>query len=363
MLALFFACVASPSAALAGSSVQHLQTTDKIAPYVPRPGRGRPVVAVVGENAGTVLSDFAIPYGVLSQSGLADVVSVATQPGLLKLGPLQIQPDHTTGEFDARFPQGADYVIVPAVTRNDDAVLLAWVASQAAKGATMVSICNGSLVLARAGVTAGHRATGHWSTHEMRVKKFPATQWVRNARYVADGKVVSSSGVTAALPTSIALIEAIGGAARAREEARRLGVRYWGTKHDSEAFSVTLADYAAGAANSWLRETQSVGVPVADGIDEISLALVAEAYTNTLRNEVHAVGQSQAPVRTRGGLRVVPDMVAGRGRPMDITLTGIDSTPPGEMPDKVLDDIERRYGARTARFVVLDWEFPRSVRE
>lgn len=101
-----------------------LAADEKIAPYQPRFGRARPVIAVVGENAGTVLSDFAIPYGLLARSELAEVVSVATGTGPLKLAPLQIVPDTTMAGFDERYPDGADYVFVPAVERPDDAALL-----------------------------------------------------------------------------------------------------------------------------------------------------------------------------------------------------------------------------------------------
>ncbi len=107
-----------------------------------------------------------IPYGVLAQSGVADVVSLATQPGLLKLPPLQINPDSTVAQFDLRYPEGADYVIVPAVMKQDDPTLLAWVSAQAGKGATMVSICNGSIVLANARLDArpsGYRPLEHLS--------------------------------------------------------------------------------------------------------------------------------------------------------------------------------------------------------
>ena len=324
-------------------------------------GARDPVVAVIGENSGTVLSDFVLPYGVLAISGVADVVSVSTQAGVLKLGPIQVYADHTAAAFDARFPDGADYVFVPAVTRHDDPLLIAWVQSQAAKGATMISICNGALVLAQAGLTRGHRATGHWSTHESRQKKYPETRWVKNARYVADGKLVSSAGITAAMPTAVALVEAISGRARADDVAKRIGLSYWGPKHDSDAFHIGVSDYIVAIKNSYLNATETVGISVADGVDEMALALTAEAYADTLRNEVHIVAKS-ASVRTRGGLLIVADMSEGQATRFDIKVSAVDSIPAGQVPDKVLKDIAGRYGARTARFVVLDWEYPSADR-
>lgn len=93
---------------------------------------------------------------------MADVLSVATLPGILKLRPaVQVHPQATTTGFDELHPDGADYVVVPAVNKADDAVLLAWITAQAAKVATIVSICDGALVVANTGLMRGHRATGH----------------------------------------------------------------------------------------------------------------------------------------------------------------------------------------------------------
>src|SRR4051812_27598980 len=133
--------------------VGQLAGAGELPSYQDRFGRAKPVVAVVGENSGTELTDFVIPYGVLARSGAVQLLSVATQGGPLSMRPaLKLQPDATTAEFDQRFPQGADYVIVPAVVKPDDATLVAWVAAQGAKGATVVSICDGALIVANAGL-------------------------------------------------------------------------------------------------------------------------------------------------------------------------------------------------------------------
>src|SRR4249919_3342445 len=85
--------------ALSASAADHAQA-GRIAPYRSRFGRARPVIAIVGENRGTELVDFVIPYGVLMQADVADVFTVATRPGVMKMRPaLQLQPQATTREF------------------------------------------------------------------------------------------------------------------------------------------------------------------------------------------------------------------------------------------------------------------------
>ena len=337
---------------------------ERIQPHVPRFGRGRPLVAVVGENSGTELTDFIIPYGVLSRSAAADVVTVATQPGILKLRPaLRVQPDVTTDEFDARHPEGADYVVVPAVNRSDDPTLLAWIRAQAAKGATTVSICDGALVVATAGLMRGHRATGHWATQSLRREKFPDTQWQTNIRYVADGQIVSSAGVSASIPVSFALVEAIAGHVRAAALAREMGVTDWGTQHDSDAFHFGLRSYAmygAAIVGGWFSRSESVGIPVSPGVDEIAVALTADIYSRTYRGvRVLTMAATGDPVRALGGLMLLPDHVAGqRGEP-DRVLPARAGMPSVQVMDDVLDRVANEYGRAAAASAAYDLEYAR----
>lgn len=338
--------------------------TGKIDPYIARFGRSRPVVAIVGENSGTELVDFVIPYGVLMQSGAAEIVTVATKPGVLTMRPaLKIQPQATIGQFDARFPDGADYVIVPAVVKRDDPALLAWVAEQGAKGGTVVSICDGALVVANSGLMKGHRATAHWATEDFRKEKYPDTHWVKNIRYVADGRIVSSAGISAAIPTSLALVEAIAGYEKTAALAMELGVAEWSTQHNSEVFppqfGVNLTAFAVkNIANGLFHATQRIGVPVAAGVDDIALALTADAYSRTGRSQAYALSASDEPVQTRHGLTLLPDRVNGAESRVDRILPELDATLSAQMLDKVLTGIADSYGRATAYGVALDFEYP-----
>jgi putative intracellular protease/amidase len=154
-----------------------------IAPYIARFGRTRPVIAVVAENTFTELTDYVVPYGVLAESGVAQMFALGTKSGPIQMFPaLKIEPQATVTEFDARFPDGADYVIVPAVHKTEDTGLLRWVSAQASKGATIVGVCDGVWVLANAGLLKGRKAVGHWYSFDDLKKKFPQTTWVRNTR-------------------------------------------------------------------------------------------------------------------------------------------------------------------------------------
>jgi hypothetical protein len=53
---------------------------------------------------------------------------------------LTVEADATIAELDARNPEGADYVIVPAMSRDDDPAVLSWLRGQAKKGAIILEI-------------------------------------------------------------------------------------------------------------------------------------------------------------------------------------------------------------------------------
>jgi putative intracellular protease/amidase len=338
----------------------------QIAIYQPRFERPRPVIAVAAENSGTELIDFAVPYGILSQSGAADVVAVATQAAPVRLRPaLTIQPQATVESFDQRFPDGADYVIVPAVLSIDSTVplvLLAWIKEQAGKGATIVSICDGALIVAMAGLFDGHRATGHWATQARREHDFSDTEWIENTRYVADGKVISSAGVTAAIPLSLALVEAIAGADRAARVAKDIGVSDWGAQHNSEQFRLRLGDYFTAIRNR-LSPNEDIGLPVAAGVDEIALALQADAYSRTFRCDTYTVALSTGGIQTRNGLTLLPDrVVGGPGEPQHVR-PALDATPSALVLDQALADIANAYGRSTANLVAMQLEYSQRVQE
>lgn len=349
---------------LFGVAVSAATSAGAIPTYEARFGRLRPIVAIIGENAGTELTDFVIPYGVLQASGVAEVVTVSTQPGVLRMRPvLSLQPDATTSQFDARFPEGADYVIVPAVMKYNDPTLLAWVKAQGGKGATLVSICDGAVVIAGTGLMQGRNATAHWASEKARRKLFPGVHWIADVRYVADGKIVSSAGISAAMPTSLALVEAIAGRDRALALANELGVADWSTAHSTAPFrprfGVNLkALLTANYTNHWFHSTEMLGLPVTPGVDEIALAITADGYSRTGRSMVHALAASAEPIRTRHGLVVIPDTLAGSSHHMDRMLPELDATPSGQWFDKSIEGIRLLYGRNTANGVALDFEYP-----
>jgi transcriptional regulator GlxA family with amidase domain len=261
-------------------------------------------------------------------------------------------------DFDARIPEGADSVVVPALHRSDDPRVTTWVRSQAAKGATIVGVCSGVRTVSAAGLLGGRTATGHWYDIADLRKANPTSRFVRDRRYVVDRRVVTTTGVTASLPVSLALVEAIAGRERASALARDLGVDGWDARHDGSAFQLDRVSIRTAAGNwlaFWARET--VAVPVAQGTDEIALAFTADAWSRTYRSSAVAVADHPGSVAMRWGLRLLPDRVA-RDDAAALTLAPPSGYTSARALDVALGQIRERYRAPTASFVALQLEYP-----
>jgi transcriptional regulator GlxA family with amidase domain len=252
---------------------------------------------------------------------------------------------------------GTIYVIVPNIYGGaEKPAILDWVKMQARLGATIVGICDGVPVLANAGLLEGRRATAHWRTIGRLERQNPRTTWVRNQRYVADGNVITTSGVSASIPISVALVEAIAGRDAAQRLAVRIGVRDWSPVHDSEQFYLGGKLFTAlmNKATFWRHE--QLGVRVQPGVDEIAVALTADLYSRTRRSWAFSVAQSLDPVPTRRGLTILPDRVFQPASSL-VMVTSADDLP-AEALERALAGIESRYGARTAAFVAVQIEYP-----
>lgn len=314
-----------------------------------------PVVAIVADNDGTETTDFLIPFGVLSRSGVAEVSAVALRAGTVALHPgLEIEVDESIASFDERHPDGAAFVIVPAMMNPESPPLLAWLRAQATRGATLVAICDGAFVLAHAGLLDGHEATAHWDSLDDLISQFPKVRWVRDRRWVDAGRILTTTGISASIPASLALIERIAGRARAAEVAASLAEPAWSTAHDTSAFGLDATRIRTAAVN-WLSfwNHERVGIPIADGVDEVALGLAADAFARTWRAEPVPLAASKR-VATRYGLHVT-----AADAPVDWRYLLPPSEPFAAPPiERLLADITTHYGVDTAGFVAVQMEYP-----
>ncbi len=101
---------------------------------------------------------------------------------------------------------------------------LAWVRRMRRDTALMTSVCTGALVYAAAGLLAGRPAATHWAAVDELARIDPSVLVDTEARYVDDGDVVTSAGVSAGIDMALHLVARL----ESRDAARavRRGIQY-----------------------------------------------------------------------------------------------------------------------------------------
>ena len=101
---------------------------------------------------------------------------------------------------------------------------------------------------------------------------------------------------------SLTLIEAIAGRDKAEAVARDIGLDHWDARHESDAFKFTRPFAMTVIGNRlafWNRD--QLGIELTPGLDEVSLALSADAWSRTYRSRAvtfaRAAGAATEPQR------------------------------------------------------------------
>jgi transcriptional regulator GlxA family with amidase domain len=97
---------------------------------------------------------------------------------------------------------------------------LAWVLEQRATAGLLTSVCSGSLVYAAAGLLRGRAATTHWAAVPELAALDSSVRIDESARWVDDGDIITSAGVSAGIDMALYLVDRLVGAERAREVQR-----------------------------------------------------------------------------------------------------------------------------------------------
>jgi transcriptional regulator GlxA family with amidase domain len=177
--------------------------------------------------------DFAGPFEVFSRARLTpgvesrrtdesapfNVFTVAPREGpIVATGGLRILP-----QFHFATATKIDVLVVPGGfgTRHllEDASALEWLRRAALAAERVTSVCTGSLLLAKAGLLSGKRATTHWSALD-RLAGLDATITVDGDKRVVDDEVVTSAGVSAGIDMAFAVVARYCGLEVAEETAR-----------------------------------------------------------------------------------------------------------------------------------------------
>lgn len=170
--------------------------------------------------------DFCGPFEVFSLAGRNlsekpfEVFTVAESEGpVVARNGLSVNPRCTIADC----PQ-PDILIVPGgygIRREmHNQTLTDWIRAQAEKAELVMSVCTGALLLARAGLLDGLAATTHFGALELLRETAPHTMLRSGQRFVDNGRVLVSAGVSAGIDLSFHLVQRLLGHEVAAETAR-----------------------------------------------------------------------------------------------------------------------------------------------
>ena len=154
-------------------------------------------------------------------------------------GPLEMLGGHTVGAVDIKivaetldpvasfhgpktvvdrtFSDGVDYDLI-LIPGGDSAPLDPinqamndWIVAASANAEYVMAVCTGTVLLATTGLLDGRRATTNKKDYVATIPYGPKTEWVPKARWVEDGKFFTSSGVSAGMDMSLAVMAKIFG--------------------------------------------------------------------------------------------------------------------------------------------------------
>ena len=150
--------------------------------------------------------------------------TVAAQPAITARGGLRVEPTHTL----SRHPK-IDLLLVPGgvVTAElEKPALIDWIAAQAASAGVTAAVCTGAFLLAKAGLLTGKRATTHWEDVADLRRMFPEVIVEDGPRWVDEGSIVTSAGISAGIDMSLYLVERLCGGELAVKTARQMDYRW-----------------------------------------------------------------------------------------------------------------------------------------
>lgn len=151
---------------------------------------------------------------------LFEIVTIAEKAGPVKSG----EGPTTHADYAFANAPAYDVLLVPGGfgTRkavNNTALLLALTAASRAATVT-TTVCTGSALLARTGLMDNRPATSNKVAWDWVVQQGPRVRWQRQARWVDDGDLVTSSGVSAGIDMALSVVARLHGVDMARQAAR-----------------------------------------------------------------------------------------------------------------------------------------------
>ncbi|BCU82869.1 AraC family transcriptional regulator [Polycladomyces abyssicola] len=136
---------------------------------------------------------------------------------------MKVQPDygfHDAPSIDILLIPGAP--LIPLKKALESQTALQWIRKQYDQVDLIASICSGAFFLAQAGLLKGKKATTHHAVCDYFEQLFPEVEVQQGVRFVDEGNIVTSGGVTSGINMTLYLVERFLGKENAQTVARTI---------------------------------------------------------------------------------------------------------------------------------------------
>ncbi|MBE5106761.1 DJ-1/PfpI family protein [Bacillus thuringiensis] len=172
--------------------------------------------------------DFAGPFEVFSVTKVNEekpfTVYTVSQNGemITARNGLKVQPHYSIEDLPP-----VDILIIPGglgarEIEMKNEIVIEWIRQQMKEVKLITSVCTGALLLAKAGLLEGLKATTHWGSIDNFKNEFPNVQVLENVKFVDEGHIITSAGISAGINMSFHIVKNLLGVEIAEETAKRM---------------------------------------------------------------------------------------------------------------------------------------------
>ena len=201
-----------------------LKSAVALSPLKPPASGSIPVAFVISKGA--VVIDFAGPWEVFEGASIPgrgmmdrafEVYTVAeTLEAITASGGMKIVPNYTFQNA----PQ-PKVIVIPAQDDSPEP-MLNWIRKATQNSDVTMSVCTGAFVLAATGLLNGKAATTHHSAYSDLAMQFPDIHVKRGARFIEEGNLATSGGLTSGMDLALRVVGRYFGAEAIGETAFQL---------------------------------------------------------------------------------------------------------------------------------------------
>jgi transcriptional regulator GlxA family with amidase domain/YHS domain-containing protein len=190
----------------------------------------KPMNVAIFLYEGVELLDFAGPYEVFGNTGGFNVYTVSYLPevSVFPTNKIKLKPDYQLADcpkpdiliFPGATPEG-----VMRVYKNEE--VMNWVKATNEQTHLTMSVCTGAYFLSKIGALDGKSATTHHGAIDYLQQYTPKAKILKNTRFVEDGKIITTAGVSAGLDGALHIVEKLKGLEVAKQVAYLMEYDHW----------------------------------------------------------------------------------------------------------------------------------------